>query len=87
MTRTAVRMAFAVGLIAAGWIAGKAQTPGPAFELVVGTRGRDDNSLRPRLQTRVGRTRRQPQFQAGRHVRIRVQWFGALWLRSHRGMG
>jgi hypothetical protein len=35
MTRTALRLALAVGLLGTGWIAAKAQTQTPTFELWV----------------------------------------------------
>jgi len=37
VSRTAVRIAIAAGLVGLGWVAGKAQTSQPDFELVVDT--------------------------------------------------
>jgi hypothetical protein len=39
MTRTALRVAIAVGLLGTGWVAAKAQTQTPTFELRVDAPG------------------------------------------------
>jgi len=39
MARTALRVALALGLLGTGWVAAKAQTSGPTFELQVDAPG------------------------------------------------
>jgi hypothetical protein len=62
MVREVFTGVVAMALVGVGWVAAKAQTPAPAFELIVDAPvGTDDDQMRPRLYADVGRTRHQPE--------------------------